>query len=340
VGNALAARLFYSLRRNKVPVFFETGLAELIMENGAVVGAVVQGPSGRRTIRARRGVVLATGGIAHNRELRARLFPEAARPHSLAPEGNTGDGARIAEQVGAVVDEGHDSAALWMPTSILKHPDGSTSRWPHIILDRAKPGLLAVNKAGKRFVNEANSYHDFVMGMLESNKTVPTVPAYLICDASFMKDYGVGLVFPGARALRQMVKAGYAIEAKTLDELAQKIGVDATGLAFGRGSTVVNRFNGDASNKPNPCLRPVGPGPFYAVAVWPADLASSGGLRGDTNGHVLNEEGRPIPGLYACGNDMTSIFRGTYPGPGTTLGPAIVFGWRIARFLAAHEPVQ
>lgn len=353
MGNALAGRLFYSLRRNEVPIAFETGLRELLYESGQVVGAIVSGPSGPRSIRARRGVVLATGGIANNPHLRSLLFPSPARQFSLAPTTNTGDGATAAMAVGAAIDDGNDSPALWMPTSLVKRADGTTGLWPHIILDRAKPGLLAVNSAGKRFVNEANSYHDFVMGMLRSNASVPSVPAFLICDARFMKSYGLGLVFPGARGLPKMIAAGYVVEARTLGDLAAKIRVDAEGLArtvedynryaetgvdeeFGRGASVVNRFNGDAGHKPNPCLGPVGPGPFYAVAVWPADLASSAGLRGDENGRVLTQDGMTVPGLFVCGNDMASIFRGTYPGPGTTLGPALVFGWRVAQY-AAHS---
>ena len=353
MGNALVGRLLYSLRQRKVPVRFETPLMELVKRDGAVLGAIVAGKDGRRAIRARRGVVLATGGIAHNKALRAQLFPEGTKQRSLAPETNTGDGVSLALRNGAALAEGLDSPGLSMPCSILKHPDGRESVWPHIILDRAKPGLIAVNKAGRRFVNESDSYHDFVMGMLRSNETVPTLPAWLICDAGFLKQYGLGMVFPGTKRLEPFLKAGYLIEGSSLRDLAQKAGFDADGFeqtvaehnryaatgvdeAFGRGSSTVNRFNGDPSNKPNPCMRPIGQGPFYAMAVWPADLACSGGLQGDGDGRVLDGQGQPIPGLYACGNDLSSIFRGTYPGPGTTLGPAMVFGWRIAKHAAGH----
>ena len=157
---------------------------------------------------------------------------------------------------------------------------------------------------------------------------------------------------PGTKNLRPFIEAGYLIEATSLRELASRIGADAdafeqtvrrhngfarTGVdeEFGRGTSDLNRINGDPTNQPNPCMRPIVPGPFYAVAVWPADLASSAGLQGDGDGRVLNPDGEVIPGLYACGNDLASIFRGTYPGPGTTLGPALVFGWRIAMH-AAH----
>jgi len=234
-----------------------------------------------------------------------------------------------------------------MPSSIMKQADGEISVFPHILLDRAKPGLLAVNTSGRRFVNEADSYHDFVDAMLRSSTRGSEQPAYLICDRSFIRDYGIGLVHPGTKDLSRFLRAGYLIEGETSEALADKIGVDGRELArtierynhyaetgldeeFGRGSSELNRFNGDPANKPNPCLRKIGPGPYYAVAVWPMDLASSAGLRTDSRARVLTRDGTILRGLYAAGNDASSIFQGTYPGPGTTIGPAIVFGWCAA----------
>jgi 3-oxosteroid 1-dehydrogenase len=350
MGNALAARLFYSLRKNNVPILFETRLVELMGDQNGVTGAIVEGPQGRQTILARKGVVLATGGIANNKALRRKFFPAAAQDLSMVPATNTGDGAEAAGKLGAAMDDGHDSAALWMPTSTLRRKNGYLARWPHILLDRAKPGLFAVNAAGKRFVNESDSYHDFVMGMLRSG----SVPAHLVCDHKFITTYGLGLVFPTGRGLARLIRQGYVTKGETLDDLAAKIGVDANGLMqtvadynafaktgvdkeFGRGTSAMNRFNGDASVGPNPCLGQIGPGPYYAVQVQPADLASSAGLVCDENARVLDEKGKSIAGLYAVGNDMASIFRGTYPGPGTTLGPALVFGWRLAKFVTGSH---
>jgi succinate dehydrogenase/fumarate reductase flavoprotein subunit len=354
MGNALAARLLYSLRRRNVPIRFEARLTDLILEAGRVIGARIATAQGDRAIRAIKGVILATGGIAWNTSLRTKLFPEPARQISLAPTTNTGDGIATAIRSGAGLDEPMQSPALWMPCSILQRRDGTQSVFPHIALDRAKPGLIAVNSAGRRFVNEADSYHDFVVAMLRSHREVPSIPAYLICDRRFIRDYGIGLVHPGTRDLRAFLKAGYLIEADSIGVLATSIGIDpealeqtvsfhnryaATGVdtEFGRGSSDLNRINGDPNHKPNPCLRPIGPGPFYALAVWPADLASSAGLPTDENGCVLNRDGKPIEGLYAVGADAASIFRGTYPGPGTMLGPAIVFGWRAAMHAATVE---
>jgi succinate dehydrogenase/fumarate reductase flavoprotein subunit len=351
MGNALVARLLASLRQHRVPLRFETRMTGLLTEDGRVSGAIVTGRNGRRAIRAHKGVVLATGGISWNAELRRKLFPAAAQQFSLAPASNTGDGVSTALQAGAGLDEDMRSPALWMPSSVLRLPDGTASVFPHIMLDRAKPGLIAVNGAGRRFVNEADSYHDFVAAMLRSDQSVPSVPAYLICDRSFIGDYGIGLIHPRTRNLNSFVEAGYLKQADTIGDLAQQIGVAAAALKetianhnrfaaagvdeeFGRGSSDLNRFNGDPDNKPNPCMREIGPGPYFAVAVWPADLASSAGLRTDQDARVLDLNRHPIEGLYAVGADAASIFRGTYPGPGTMIGPAMAFGWRAAMHAA------
>ena len=215
------------------------------------------------------------------------------------------------------------------------------------MLDRAKPGVIAVNSAGRRFVNEAVSYHDFVLAMFECDKTTPSIPAWLICDAAFLRKYGLGVVYPGHRNPAKFVDNGYLVSAPLIDELAGKIGVDPEQLRatvtryngfaeagvdvdFGKGETELNRFNGDADHKPNPCIGPLARPPFYALAVWPADIAVSTGLATDADARVLDSDGKPIPGLYACGNDMASVMAGSYPGPGTTLGPAIVFAYRAA----------
>ena len=347
MGNALVGRLLNDLRRLSVEIRYGTALTELVRIGDRIAGAVLLTPAGDVRVRARNGVVLATGGIGWNEELRNRFLPENARLYSLAPEFNTGDGILAGERASGVIDRKLQSPALWMPCSVMKQPDGHLSVFPHIMLDRAKPGLLAVDASGRRFVNEADSYHDFVEAMLRSDRSPTSVPSYLVCDRSFINDYGVGLVYPGTRDLRRFIEAGYLIEGDTIAGLATKIGVNGDALSrtierynsyaetgvdeeFSRGTSALNQFNGDPLNKPNPCLRKIGPGPYCAVAVWPADLASSAGLRTDSRGRVLRSDGAPLRGLYAAGTDAASIFRGTYPGPGTMIGPAIVFAWRAA----------
>ena len=351
MGNALVARLLDSLKRAAVEIRYHTQLGELIADEGTIVGAVLKTKGGDIAIRARKGVVLATGGIGWSSELRARLFPGGTQRYSLSPDSNTGDGILAAERARGEIARDLLSPALWMPSSVMRQSDGELSVFPHIMLDRAKPGLIAVNGAGHRFVNEANSYHDFVAGMLRSQFTTPSIPSFLVCDRSFIRDYGLGLIHPQTRDLTLYIRAGYLFHGDSIEDLAQQIGGGNGVLAetierhnrfaetgvdedFGRGTSELNRFNGDPANKPNPCLRRIGPGPYFAVAVWPADLASSAGLRTDRNGRVLTSNGQPIAGLYAAGADAASIFRGTYPGPGTMIGPAIVFAWRAAMKVA------
>ncbi|MBR1143973.1 FAD-binding protein [Bradyrhizobium sp. AUGA SZCCT0431] len=354
MGNALVARLLYSLKRQAVQIRYQTQLSELIEGDGRIIGAVFTTNDSEISIRARRGVVLATGGIGWSSELRNRLFPNDTQRYSMAPDSNTGDGILAGERAHGALAQDIRSPALWMPSSVMQQDDGHLSVFPHIMLDRAKPGLMAVNRSGVRFVNEANSYHDFVEGMLRAHKTVPSIPAFLICDRGFIRDYGLGLIHPGTRDLARFIKLGYLFQGDSIANLAQAIGVDGSTLAgtierhnrfaetgvdedFGRGTSELNRFNGDPTNKPNPCLRKIGPGPYFAVAVWPSDLASSAGLRTDANGRVLTSTGQPIPGLHAAGADAASIFRGTYPGPGTMIGPAMVFAWRAAMDIAGKS---
>jgi succinate dehydrogenase/fumarate reductase flavoprotein subunit len=240
------------------------------------------------------------------------------------------------------------------PVSLMSRRDGSTAIFPHLVLDRQKPGVIAVNKAGRRFTNEANSYHLFVEAMHESDRSTKTVPAFLICDSRALRKYGLGMARPGARSHRALVESGYLFAADSVEALARKIDVDVANLAttidamnaaaasgldpeFGKGSTAYNRYLGDADNKPNPCLGPIRSPPFYAVRVWPGDIGTATGLRTDRYARVLNEAGDPIGGLYACGSDMNSIMAGHYPAGGITLGPALTFGYIAGRHAATVD---
>ncbi|MGE0153817.1 MAG: FAD-dependent oxidoreductase [Reyranellaceae bacterium] len=347
LGNAMVGRLLYSLRQAGGRLETNAALVRLIRRNGRVVGAIVRLGDRECAIEARRGVVLATGGASR----------EAARGiganHSLLPEGIAGDGAKAATAVGGSMDTEHASPVYWMPVSAPPGASDAQSIFPHIAADRAKPGLIAVDAAGGRFVNEGDSYHDFVLGMLRARRARGSDRFHLVCDGSFVRDFGLGMIRPGTRDLRRFVDTGYLIVAPTLAALADRIGIDAAGLAatvaryngfaatgvdadFGKGTNRLNRHYGDPDCKPNPCLRPIGPGPYCAVAVHAADFAASAGLRVDRNARVLDAQGAPIAGLYACGTDMSSIMRGAYPGPGTALGPALVFGWRAAMAAAGQ----
>lgn len=347
LGNALIARYLVSLRRLNVSILLGIALEGLVVEDGRVVGARVRRNELHTVIRARRGVVLATGGFTSSAELRRSLIPGIDVPYALSCEGNTGDGIEYACGVGGSLEKDHLSSSFWMPVSVLRNGSVIRSIFPHVIADRARPGVIAVNSAGQRFVNEGNSYHEFVMAMLCSHEHCSSIPAYLICDRRSLRKYGLGLVRPVWQWLPFYLKRGYLIGADTLERLAGSIGVDPLGLArtvsahnryagtgldeaFGKGSNALNLMYGDPKVTPNPCLGRIEVSPFFAVPVYPAAIGGSIGLRTDKDGRVLSSDNAVILGLYACGNDMASIMRGTYPGAGITLGPAITFGYRVA----------
>jgi succinate dehydrogenase/fumarate reductase flavoprotein subunit len=326
------------------------------VEDGAVRGALVEREGRPVHVRARRGVVLAAGGFPQDAAQRRALFrhaPTGAEHWSPAPPGNTGDGLRPGEAVGAALEDRFLNAAAWVPVSLVPWPDGSTGTFPHFV-DRAKPGVIAVTAAGTRFVNEADSYHDFIQAMVAATDGRERA-AWLLCDHATLRRYGLGFAKPFPLPLTPYLRSGYLKRGRTLPALAAATGIDAAALertvagfngparrgedpAFGRGSTAYNRSLGDPLVAPNPCVAPLEKPPFYAVKVVPGDLGTFAGLRGDAHARVLDGAGRPIPGLYAAGNDLASVMGGNYPGGGITLGPAMAFGWIAAHHLAGRAP--
>ncbi len=352
LGNALAARLLRSALDRGVTIRAGTSVERLATDDRGVVSKLeVADRSGRRRwIVARRGVILATGGLSHDAELRGRYVPQGAGTLSATIDpGSAPRGARLAAARGARLSPPTRDGAVWVPASTFTRRDGRRGIFPHTVTDRAKPGLIAVDAAGHRFVNEAVSYHEFVRAQLAHAGRA--IPAWLICDRRFLWKYGLGKVKPFARSVEGDVAAGYLKRADSVAGLAKATGVPESALAqtvrdfnthaecgedpaFGRGSNIYQRSLGDADQGPNPCVAPIIEPPFYAVAVYPADLGMSAGIVTDERGRVLAEDGSPVGGLFACGNDMASIMEGAYPGPGITLGPALTFGWLAGRAAA------
>lgn len=356
MGNALAARLGKSVRDRAIPLWLDCPAEELLVENGRVAGVYVRRDGRRTLLRAARGVVLATGGGPQAPDLREHIAPHAqANGHwSMSPAANTGDGIRLGRALGGHLGEANSDNAFWTPVSLLPQPDGSTRPFPHLFLDRAKPGVIAVGADGRRFVNESASYHDFVRGMLGRGDTPSaTFPVWLICDHHALRRYGLGAVRPFPAPYRQHLRSGYLQRGANAPALAVAIGVDAGALTatlkrfnehatagvdpdFGKGGSAYNRYLGDPDHRPNPCLRPL-QGALYAIRLHPGDIGTSVGLVTDPRARVLDAEGAPIPGLYACGNDMNSIMAGSYPGAGITLGPALTFGFIAGNNLAGSS---
>jgi succinate dehydrogenase/fumarate reductase flavoprotein subunit len=352
MGNALVARLYYSLLQRHVPILLSTQTLSLTQSEGRIAGAVLQSGGTRIAVRSR-GVVLATGGFSHNAEMRQRLLPPPVSPHSPAAEGAQGDGIALGEEGGGRLRSG-DSNGFWSPVSLRRRRDGSLAVFPHLVLDRGKPGVIAVDSQGRRFVSEAVDYHRFAEAMLLASS--PGQPCFLICDDASMAKYGLGMVRPRRINLRQALAEGYVRRADTLDALAQAIGVPAAALAhtvarhngfartgvdedFGKGSDAYQQNVGDPQQRPNPCIGLVDKPPFYALAIYASDLGTSCGLVTNEFAQVLRADASPICGLYACGSDMASIMAGAYPGPGINIGPGMTFGFIAARHAVA-EPAK
>lgn len=352
-GNALAGRLFKAGLDLGIPVWLNCPAQKLITDQGRVVGATVVREGQPTDLRVRRGVVLACGGFPHDIERRKQLFPHAPTGHehfTPSPTPNTGDGLRLGESVGGWVDPTIPNAAAWCPTSIVKRKDGTDGVMPHFI-DRAKPGVIAVTAQGRRFTNEALSYHDFIQDLVKACAGSPAVNCWLVCDHAHLREYGMGAVAPFPLPISKHLKSGYLKRGGSLQALAQAIGVppdalqeeveafnrdaiSGTDTRFAKGSTAYNRYQGDALVKPNPCMAPIQHGPFYAIQVVVGDIGTFAGLATDRHCRVLQKDGQPVPGLFAVGNDAASIMGGNYPGAGITLGPALTFGYIAGRALA------
>ena len=354
MGNALVARLLYSLsQRGNVSLVLNTSVETITRgagESGAVEAVTLLQNGQRRTVQVNGGVILATGGFNRHPALRQAMLPGADTAWCPTAPGHTGAAQDLARGLGAHYGIGGATDAFWAPVSIRPRADGSRAVFPHFVMDRAKPGMITVNQAGDRFVNESTSYHLFALAMQQANKAIP---AYLICDAEALRKYGLGMVRPGAKsgdkALAPFLADAYLTQANTLAELAQKLGVDAAGLQasvskmnafaetgddpdFHRGVTAYQQNIGDPTwPGKNPNLGALTKAPYYALRLYPGDIGASTGLATDADARVLGQDGQPIAGLYAVGNDMHSIMGGVYAAPGITIGPGLVFACLAAQ---------
>ena len=315
-GNALVAHLLKAADERGVRLWADAPVTGLAREGGRVSGATVRRPSGPAAVRARRGVVLAAGGFPHDAARQAGLFPHVeARPHrSAAPQTNTGDGLGLAEAVGGAVDATLAQPAAWAPVSLVPDGSGGARAFPHLV-DRAKPGIIAVAADGRRFVNEAESYHDFLAALLSRTPDGGDPVAWLIADARAQRAYGLGWAKPFPFPLRHALASGYLRRGRTLAELARACDLPAAALEatvarfnegarcgrdpdFGRGATPYNRAQGWAeAGWPNPSLAPLERGPFYAVRLVPGSLGTFAGLRTTPEGAGIGPGDAPIERL-------------------------------------------
>ena len=350
MGNAHVARLLYSLSRHeKVTIALNTTVEHIVRGTHGVERVDIECGGERRSIRVNKGLVLASGGFNRHPELRAQMLPGVPDEWSPAAPGHTGQVHDLARHLGAVYGQGGLSHAFWAPVSLRQRADGSTAVFPHFVMDRAKPGMITVNAKGERFLNESTSYHLFGLAMQQAHQSTPSIPAYLVCDAEALRKYGIGMVRPGGKGLGPFLADGYLNEGATLAELAEKLGMDPQALQasvqqnnrnaetgvdpdFHRGETAYQQNLGDpAWTGKNPNLGPLRTAPFYAIRLYPGDIGASTGFATNEHAQVLGADGQVIGGLYAVGNDMHSIMGGTYPAPGITIGPGLVFARIAAR---------
>jgi 3-oxosteroid 1-dehydrogenase len=296
-------------------------------------------------------VILATGGFEASGSMRRSNLPGAWSPSSTgAVESNTGDGIEAGRAIGAAT--ANMDSAWWGP--MLKLPDESRARL--LTFERALPGSIIVNQAGRRYMNEAMAYDLCGRAMIDADRPgASTAPSWFIFDARYRRRYPIGPLLPRVPvALHQRGLKQVLVVADNLARLGEHTGLPADALAttirefnehaklgtdpvFGRGSTAYDRFYGDPKVGPNPNLAPLLTPPFFAIPIIAGDIGTNGGLSTNEHAQVLSREATPIPGLYATGNTTASVMGHSYPGAGGTLGPAMTFGYIAARHACGHQ---
>ena len=354
MGRALIAPLRIGLQQAGVPVQLNTELTDLYVEDGMVKGIYVRDTTGPETaepqlIRARRGVILGSGGFEHNEQMRVKYQRAPITTEwTVGAVANTGDGILAAEKLGAALEIMED--AWWIPTVPL---EGA----PWIALsERNSPGAIIVNVAGKRFMNESMPYveagHHMYGGQYgQGAGPGENIPAWLVFDQQYRDRYIFAGLQPGQRIPKKWMESGVIVKADTLEELATKAGLPVDELKatverfngfarsgtdedFHRGESAYDRYYGDPTNKPNPNLGEITHAPYYAAKMVPGDLGTKGGIRTDVHARALRDDGSVIEGLYAAGNVSAPVMGHTYPGPGGTIGPAMTFGYLASLHIA------
>jgi 3-oxosteroid 1-dehydrogenase len=341
-GASLIAQMLSIALSRGISIWTGAPLEDLIVEDGRVVGVRTTRSGAPTLIHARHGVLLASGGFAHNPEMREEFGgdqPNRGR-WSIANPGDTGDAIRITMRLGAKV--GLMDEAWWLPSP-------RTGRFGQSTLDQARqrPRTIYVDAAGHRFVNESNSYMEVGKEMYARDKTSRAVPCWLIFDDRYRKRYAHLRSRPG-RFPRSLLESGMLKQAWTLNDLARVCEIDAAGLSetierfnenarlgidpdYGRGESAYNRALGDPNHKVHPCLGPIDEPPYYAVQVVPGDIGTCGGVLTDEHARVLDQQDQPIIGLYATGNGTATVMGRHYLGPGASIANTMVFGYVAAR---------
>lgn len=355
LGQALAGSLFKAVLDREIPVEFEKRARKLVKDGDRVIGVVAEDAGGRDfRVRARRGVVIATGGFEWNEQL-VRTFLRGPLTGPVSVPENEGDGLIMAIEAGAQL--GNMQHAFWQQ-SVLEFKPQHRNAKPNYLLgsdERARPGAILVNAKGKRFVNEAANYNAMGKAMHAfdaGTHSYANLPYWLIFDQRYRDKY------PLFNAMPSSPLPSFVMQADTLEALAERAGIDAAGLAatverfngmvrqghdddFNRGDNTYDNFYmwGDADfEPPYRTLGLIDQGPYYAVKMEPGALGTSGGPKTNGDAQVLDWQGEPIPGLYAAGNAMAAVLGEGYGGAGGTLGPGMTFGYLAGKHLGMHLP--
>ena len=356
-GAAIQGRLLQIALREGVHIQRNTPMKDFIVEDGRVAGVAVVSNGKDVQIRARGGVLVNAGGYSHNTAFRQKVTDGPADGDwSNATPGDTGEVIEAMMALGAATD--CLDTAWWVLTS--RNLDGT---WPKEAYDKdgvlrpfmhhldvSLPHLMLVDQNGRRFANESGAYMEIGERMYRRNRETggKAIPAFVIFEKRNRQRYPWGSAAPGITP-KSWLESGYMKKADTLEELARLCGIDPAGLQaeaerfngfcregvdhdFGRGSRVFDRSHGDPTVKPNPSLGGIEQGPFYAVAIFPGDVGTAGGVVADEFARVVRDDGAPIPGLYAVGNSTASVFGRCYPAAGASVGASSTFG-----FVAAHH---
>ncbi len=349
-GAALIGQTLKVAIAQELGIWTETPVVDLLIEKGRATGVVAERSGHRVTIRAHRAVLLSAGGFARNPEMRARYNKQPnTGAWTIANPGDTGEVLEAAIGHGAAADLMDD--AWWLPCSVF--PDGRPATH---ISERSKPGSIVVDRAGRRYFNEAISYMEAGRQMYAHNEDGGSIPSWLIIDSRNRRRYMWGAQRAG-RTPEEWITSGYMKRADSLRELAEQCGIDPAGLEatierfnsfastgvdldFHRGMGGHERFQGDFTHKPNPSLGPIDKAPYYAVALYPGDVGTSGGVLTDEFARVLDTSHEPIPGLYAAGNCTASVMGRSYPGAGASIGASFVFSYIAMKHAAAELSVE
>lgn len=349
IGAGLVGRLMRLALNQQVPVWLSTPLKDLIIKDKHIVGVEVEKDGVPYLIKAN-AVILAGGGFEHNNELRKK-YHNVGSEWSSANVDNTGDMLLIAQKHNldtALLDD-----AWWGPATL----DAKGAR-KFLVYERSMPHCIIVDQSGERYMNESESYVDAGHAILERHESLGNaIPSWLILESRNRNRYLFSDMMP-RRTSKEAIDSGFFIKANSIEELAQKTGVDLQGLKttfkrfnsfvdkgvdedFGRGNSAYDNYYGDLSYK-NPNLGHMEKPPFYACKIFPGDLGTKGGIVSNEYGQALRD-GEPVTGLYATGNCSASVMGRVYPGPGSTLGPTTVFGYisanHIAKTLKNPQPV-